>query len=69
MDCPRLNGVRNGPTSQLVVVFIEKHNMDLTEEDYAAIGRAISFNGYTSGIIDKDGYRIAWTLSADKFPY
>ena len=43
--------------------------MELSEQDRAEIARLIK-EGYTDGIIDcedEGGYRISWSLKADKF--
>lgn len=38
----------------------------ITDADREEIGKLVS-EGYTSGILDRDGARISWNLNADIF--
>jgi len=40
--------------------------LELTELDLQELARLIT-EGYTSGIIDSEGYRISWELKTNKF--
>ena len=40
--------------------------MELTDLDREQIARLIT-EGYTSGILDSDTYRISWDLTTNKF--
>ena len=40
--------------------------LELTEEDKQELANQI-VEGYTSGILDGEGYRISWSITTEKF--
>lgn len=46
----------------------KKKEVEITSEDREEIGRQVK-KGFTSGTLDRDGNRIIWSLSAQKFQY